>query len=144
MALFITGICWTRDKSGSLKLIVHKDRPGYVPAATNEVAAIAVGEHDNGLLNIRFVPPNEAVDAQPVADALLEALVKEDGEVDGAKAYRALVEGGNTVTDAAMKLLIEAGLVEREKQGRSHRYSVTTEGYAHLGMDAPHEQGELM
>ncbi len=43
-----------------------------------------------------------------------------------------------------MNLLIEAGLVEMEREGQSNRYTVTAEGYAELGMDAPHEQGDLL
>ena len=140
VALFVQGRCWTRDKGGSLQLVVHKDRPGYLPAAAGETAAIAIGEHDaNGLLHIRLVPPNEAVDAQPVADDLLAALVEQGGEAVGMRAYRDLVGVKNAVADAAMKLLIEDGIVEKEKRGNANHYHVTAEA-----LDAAHEQADLL
>ena len=144
-ALYVQGRPWTRDKDGAVKLIVHKDRPGHLPAAVEETAAIAVGRHEaNGLLRIQFVPPSEAADAQPVADDLLAALVKGGGVAPSKRAYRELIEGANTVKDAAMTLLIEAGLVEMERGGKANRYTVTADGYATLDMDAPHEQGDLI
>ena len=116
-----------------------------MPAAAGETVAIAVGKHDShGVLDIRFVPPSEAVDAQPVADTLLAALVANDGEARSKRAYRKLIEGANSVKDAAMNLLIEAGQVEMAREGTSNRYTVTGDGYAALNMDAPYEQGDLM
>ena len=144
-ALYVHGRAWTRDKPGSLKLVVHKDRPGYLPAATGETAAIVLGDpDDSGLLNIRFVPPNEAADGQPVADNLLAALAEQGGEAVGMRIYRELLGGKHSIADAAMKLLVEAGLVEKGKRGNATLYSVTADGYADLDLDAPHEQGDLM
>ena len=144
-ALYIHGRSWTRDKDGSLKLVVHKDRPGHLPAAAGETAAIAFGHHeDNGLLKIQFVPPSEAVDAQPVADDLLAALGEGGGVAPSKRAYRDLIEGANSAKDAAMTLLIEAGLVEMKRGSKANRYTVTADGYAALAIDAPHEQGDLI
>ena len=143
-ALFVQGRCWTREKDGSLQLIVHKDRQGHV-GAKGDTVAIAVGKHnDKGILDIRFVPPSEAVDAQPVADALLAALVENGGEVVSMRVYRELVGGKAAVADAAMKLLVDAGHVESSKRGSSNVYLVTAEGYEMCDITPPHEQGGLM
>ena len=80
----------------------------------------------------------------PVADELLAALVEQGGVAVGMRAYRDLVEVKAAVADAAMKLLVEEGTVEKDKQGNAYRYRVTPRGYAELDMDAPHEQEGLL
>ena len=132
-ALSVEGRPWTKHKDGAVTLVLHKDRPGDVPAAVGERAAMVVGRYeDSGALRLQIVPPKDKSDAQPVADAMLEALADTQGGFSGTRGYRELVEASSSLADSAMSILIAAGHLDRRKKGQAWHYFVTADGFEAL------------
>ena len=128
VALYISGVPWNKQTGGGMKLTVHKDRQGDLPAATGKVAAVIKGVYKDGVLDYSITAPTDD-DIPDVADALLDKIAKAgfDG-VSGQRNIRTLVKGRGKDIDTALSELISNGLVERVKDGKAYTYYATTAG----------------
>ena len=119
-ALYISGVPWTKQTGGSLKLTVHKDRQGDLPAAAGQLVATLRGEYKDGYISYSFDPPSSEDAAQEIAPKLLDAIATAGLEgVRGSKGIRELVKGRGRDVDAALNELISNGMVERAKGERN-------------------------
>ena len=125
-ALYIQGQVWNRQQDGYINLYVHKDRQGDLPAQLGECAATITGVHDGPLIDTTIGLPNAKTEAEDLTDELLDALNAAGPEgVKGSRDMRKLLSGkrGKDV-DLARDDLLNAGLIEREKQGNAWVYRV--------------------
>ena len=129
VCLAAEGYAWTRDKNGRVQLKIHKDRPGAI-GATGDYAAAVKGTHRQmagvPYLDIQVVEPR---DDQPdtAAPSMEKRLIKAiadaaSSEIRGLGKLRATVTGANSEIDAALKGLIDAGMVEKVKVGQTNVY----------------------
>ena len=123
-ALYVQGQVWNRQQDGFINLYVHKDRQGDLPAQLGECAATIIGVHDGPLLDTTIGLPNAKTEAEDLTEELLDALTAA-GQVKGSREMRSLLSGkrGKDV-DLARDDLLNAGLIEREKQGQAWVYKV--------------------
>lgn len=133
--LFVTGTVWTKRTGGKMKLIVHKDRGGDIPAPVGKTAAIIEGTYNHeGAFSYAIKPPDQTDDPEGLADALLEAIAQA-GEVKGSRGLRSLTKAKGRAVDESMRSLVDAGLVGKVKDGKSFAYTITSAGLASLASD---------
>ena len=138
-ALYVTGVPWSKEEGGGIKLVNHKDRHGELPAARFKQVALVTGEHKDGKLEYRLDPPAKDTndDADPineVMERMLYAIVEAgfDG-IATQKAVRATAKARYQLADFALDQLIDDGLVERIKgEGKGYKYVATEAGKAAL------------
>ena len=127
-ALDISGVPWNKQVGGGMKLIVHKDRNGELPATLGKVAAVIKGVYRDGVLDYTINPPTDD-DIPDVADALLDKIAKTgEAGVTGQRNIRTLVKGSNKAVDTALDSLMSNGLIERVTKGKSYTYYATAAG----------------
>ena len=126
--LYVHGIPWNGQEGGAVSLMVHKDRPGDLPAREGSDAATVYVEWSDDKLTLDWTIglPHTQPEGEDVQDALLEALEGVGAEgVKGSRAMRELLKGKRAKDiDEASKELLQAGMIEREKVGRSYIYRV--------------------
>lgn len=130
-ALRLSGTAWTKRTDGTIYLVVHKDRPGDLPAV-GQVVAVATGSWDsNGALQLDLRSPSkqdEQEDGDELQDELLRVIaVKGDEGVTGWRTLRGLVKASNRAVEDAISQLVETGLVTQQSVGRGIRW-VAVEG----------------
>ncbi len=134
-ALEVKGTAWTRNRDGQVSLVVHKDRGGCLPRR-GQPAATVTGEHLQGRLVLRVLAPsadNVAAEGEDVERRILQVLQEAGADgVTGVKEVRSRVGLNATATDAARGRLVEAGLVESTKSGRTSVFTLSPKGEAHL------------
>ena len=120
-ALYAQGIPWNGHESGYVHLTVHKDRQGQLPATLNGVAATVSAEWDGLSLAWEIGLPDAKADGENLEDELLEAIFQAgDTGVRGAAGLRALLKGKSVKDiDKARDELLQAGMIERVKDGRA-------------------------
>ena len=133
-ALYVSGTPWNKQVGGGMKLTVHKDRPGDLPASVGKQVAMLKGEHKDGILRYSIVAGGDTDDDESVADELLYKIAATgfDG-VKGARGIRELIKGRGKATDAALVELMENGLVSYTKMGNGYNYAATAAGLEVVG-----------
>ena len=130
-ALYVSGTPWNKQVGGGMKLTVHKDRPGDLPASVGKQVAMVKGEHKDGVLRYSIVSSKDTDDDdnEGIADELLAKIAATgfDG-VRGARGIRELVKGKAKVVDAALVELLGNGLVAYTKVGNGYNYCATAAG----------------
>ncbi len=107
-------------------MTLHKDRQGQLPATLNGTAATITAEWDGPTLAYTVGLPDAKAEGENLEDELLDALegVGTEG-VKGSRAIRDLMKGKRAKDiDAARDELLQAGLIERVKDGNAWRYII--------------------
>ena len=120
-ALYAHGTAWNGQKGGAIHLDVHKDAHGQLPVAQWSVASTVTAQWDGDTLDYTIGLPNAKTESEDLQDELMEAF--EGLGVDGARGgqgVRDLLKGkrGKDI-DKARGELLQAGMIEREKDGRA-------------------------
>ena len=130
-ALEVKGTAWTRKRPGQVSLVVHKDRPGFLPPR-GQLAAIVTGEHRDGVLRLRVQAPSAdsvAAEGEDVERRILQVLHDAGPEgVRTAKGLRTMVGFKGRATDTARKNLEDAGLLAVTRVNRASIYTITPNG----------------
>ena len=134
-ALDLSGIAWTQKKDGVVKLTVHKDRYGALPAARKQAVARIYGRHVNGRLTLSIEPPEAEDNPVQVFGPLLEVLASHPDGVVGQAAMRELVPGRNQRKDSVVAEAISEGYILKDKPGKKVRYRISESGQEFLGDD---------
>ena len=125
-ALYAHGVPWNGQQGGHVHLTVHKDRQGQLPATLNATAATVTAEWKGLTLDWSIGLPDASADAENLEDELLEALESVgDAGVKGSRAMRDLLKGKRAKDiDNARDELLQAGIIERTKNGRGYLYTI--------------------
>lgn len=120
-----------RGRDGTLKLTVHKDRPGHVRgfAAENVAALVDLSSHDEGdRVVVTLRPPDVDADRSTFRPTVLMERVSraiEDAPGLSQRAIRDTVKGTKTdVKLLALELLIAEGNVRVEPDGQARRHYI--------------------
>ena len=120
-ALYAHGIAWNGQKGGVVHLTVHKDAHGQIPAAQWSAATSISAEWDGPTLSYTIGLPHVKTESEDLQEELMEAfdLIGIDG-VRGTAGVRELLKGkrGKDI-DKARDELLQAGMIERVKDGRA-------------------------
>ena len=132
-ALDLSGIAWTQKKDGVVKLVLHKDRYGALPASRRQPVARIYGRHVDGTLTLSIEPPEAEDNIEEAYIPTLRALKNAgpDG-VQGQKAMRDLVVGRGSQRDKTIGDLVELGFILKTRAKKVH-YSITALGLEELG-----------
>ena len=128
-AAAVSGVPWTKKRGGRIYLHNHKDRGGDLPAPVPKCVAVIVGSYKtvDGEPTFAYAiePPEPQDDAEDLDMAILAAVADAgpDG-VTGQKAMRGLVAGRATAIDATIRNLVEVGMLEKTRVGRSDKFTV--------------------
>ena len=108
---------WIRDK----------DRQGQLPATLNGTAATITADWDGPTLDWRVDLPNAKDEGEDLQIELMDALEGAGAEgVKGSRALRELLKGKRAKNiDAAREELLQAGMIERVKDGRGYVYTIS-------------------
>ena len=127
--LYAHGTPWNGQEGGAVSLMLHKDRAGQVPAREGHDAATVYAEwaEDRLTLDWSVGLPNAKPEGEDLQDELLTALEGSGTEgVKGSRALRELLKGKRAKdVDAAREELLQAGMIERAKDGRGYLYTVS-------------------
>ena len=121
-ALYAHGTAWNAQKNGIVHLTVHKDAHGQLPAAQwNAATTIAAEWKDGDTLAYTIGLPNAKTESEDLQDELMEAFDQLGVEgARGSQGVRDLLKGkrGKDI-DKARDELLQAGMIERVKDGRA-------------------------
>ena len=134
-ALDLSGIAWTQKKDGIVKLTVHKDRFGALPAARRQPVARIYGRHVNGTLTLSIEPPEAEDNPVQVFGPMLKVLAEHPDGVVGQAAMRELVGGRNQKKDSVIAEAITEGYILKDKPGQKVRYRISELGQEFNGDD---------
>ena len=134
-ALDLSGIAWTQKKDGVVKLTVHKDRFGALPAARRQPVARIYGRHVNGTLTLSIEPPEAEDNPVQVFGPMLKVLAEHPDGVVGQAAMRELVGGRNQKKDSVIAEAITEGYILKDKPGKKVRYRISESGQEFNGDD---------
>ena len=134
-ALDLSGIAWTQRRDGVVKLTVHKDRYGALPASRKQPVARIYGRHVDGRLNLSIEPPEAEDNIEAAYMSTLRALKNAgpDG-AQGQKAMRDLIVGRGTQRDKTIGDLVDLGFILKTR-GKKVHYSITALGLEELAGD---------
>ena len=126
-ALYAHGTPWNGQEGGYVHLTVHKDRQGQLPATLNGTAATITADWDGPTLDWRVDLPNAKDEGEDLQIELMDALEGAGAEgVKGSRALRELLKGKRAKNiDAAREELLQAGMIERVKDGRGYVYTIS-------------------
>ena len=126
-AIYAHGIPWNAQQGGYIHLTVHKDRQGQLPAILNGTAATITGDWDGPTLDWSVDLPNAKDEGEDLQIELMDALEGAGAEgVKGSRALRELLKGKRAKDiDAAREELLQAGMIERVKDGRGYVYTIS-------------------
>ena len=125
-ALFAHGTPWNGQEGGFINLTVHKDRQGGLPAVLNGTAATVTAEWNGAVLDWSVGLPYAKPEGEDLQIELMDALEGAGAEgVKGSRALRELLKGKRAKDiDAAREELLQAGMIERVKDGRGYIYTL--------------------
>lgn len=137
----ITGVCvyveviqpFGRGRSGSLSLLVDKDRPGYVRGASNAAAVwsdVTIEAGEDGSLDLGLAAPQEVTKATGVTAERAEEfrikvinyLEKAETEISGNMIEKSVQGTGTHIRDA-LAWLVDNGFVNRRIVGNGRNAS---------------------
>ena len=124
-ALYIHGIAWDGKNDGAVHLTIHKDAHGQLPAAKFSVVSTISAEWNGPTLAYTIGLPNAKPEGEDLLDELMEAFeqVGADG-IRGSDGVRGLLKGKKVKDiDAARDELLQAGILQRVKDGRAWVYT---------------------
>ena len=75
------------------------------------------------------------IDATDYLSSAILAAVADAGEVKGVRSLRGMVKGGNSAIDAAIKNLVDLGMLAKNREGKTDIYTVTGQGSMLLETD---------
>ena len=134
-ALDLSGIAWTQKKDGVVKLTVHKDRYGGLPAARRQPVARVYGRHVDGTLTLSIEPPEVEDNPVEAFGPMLRVLAEHPDGVVGQAAMRELVIGRIQKKDSLIAEALTEGLILKDKPGKKVRYRISESGQEFLGDD---------
>ena len=122
--LYLHGSPWNLMEGGYIHCTLHKDRNGQVPAILLATASTISASWDGPTLAYTIGPPSTNGDGENLEESLLEELESAGPNgVKGSKAIRELLKGKRARDiDSACQQLLDSGLIERVKDGRSYTY----------------------
>ena len=132
-ALDLSGIAWTQRRDGVVKLIVHKDRYGALPASRKQPVARIYGRHVDGSLNLSIEPPEAEDNPVEAFGPMLKVLAEHPDGVVGQAAMRELVTGRIQKKDSLIAEALTEGLILKDKPGKKVRYRISESGQEFLG-----------
>ena len=124
-ALYIHGIAWDSKNGGAVHLTIHKDAHGQLPAPKFSVVSTISAEWNGPTLAYTIGLPNAKAEGEDLQDELMEAFdqVGADG-IRGSDGVRGLLKGKKVKDiDAARDELLQAGIIQRVKDGRAWVYT---------------------
>ena len=126
-ALYAHGTAWNGQQGGAINLTIHKDAHGQLPAPKFSVVATITAEWDGPTLDWKIGLPNVKEEGEDLQMDLMDALEGAGTEgVKGSRALRELLKGKRARdVDAAREELLQAGMIERAKDGRGYLYTVS-------------------
>ena len=120
-ALYAHGTAWNGQKGGVVHLTVHKDCGGQLPASQWSAATSISAEWDGPTLSYTIGLPHVKTESEDLQEELMEAfdIVGAEG-ARGSAGVRELLKGkrGKDI-DKARDELLQAGMIERVKDGRA-------------------------
>ena len=134
-ALDLSGIAWTQKKDGVVKLTVHKDRFGALPAARRQPVARVYGRHVGDTLTLSIEPPEAEDNPVEAFEPMLRSLAEQPDGVVGQAAMRELVTGRIQKKDSLIAEALTEGLILKDKPGKKVRYRISESGQEFLGGD---------
>ena len=132
-ALDLSGIAWTQKKDGVVKLTVHKDRFGALPAPRRQPVARIYGRHVQGSLTLSIEPPEAEDNPVEAFTPMLKALAEHPDGVVGKAAMRELVTGRVQKKDTLIAEALTEGYILKDKPANKVRYRVSETGLEFLG-----------
>lgn len=133
IALLVTGIPWTRNKSGKINLTCEKDRTGVYakdePVATITGTWAEVGDGQKAF-NYTIDPPEEQPEKVSMSDKVLAVIVEAgpDG-IMGIGKLRGMVRGNNGAVDSAVIQLENDGYITVNTAGTAKLFTATVGGF---------------
>ena len=126
-ALYAHGTAWNGQEGGAVHLTIHKDAHGQLPAPKFSAVATITAEWDGPTLDWTVGLPNAKPEGEDLQSELLDALEGAGAEgVKGSRALRELLKGKRAKDiDAAREELLQAGMIERVKDGRGYVYTIS-------------------
>ena len=136
-ALAVSGVAWTKRMPGRIFLTNHKDRGGDLPAAAGKVVAVIEGSYNhNGGFKYDIVPPDDGSDKDDINAAIVRAIANAgDGGLSGMDRIRNAVGRNMTIVTEGLSNLVHAGVLNKEKVGRTYRFTLTDAGRSWLSDD---------
>ena len=136
-ALAVSGVAWTKRMPGRIFLTNHKDRGGDLPAAAGKVVAVIEGSyHHNGGFIYDIVPPDDGGDKDDINAAIIRVIADAgDNGLSSVEAIRKKVGKKTEIVRDAISNLVFAGALNKDKVGRSYRYTLTEAGQSWLTDD---------
>ena len=128
-ALYVHGIAWDAKHGGAVHLTVHKDAHGQLPAPKFSVASTISAEWGGPTLAYTIGLPNAKTEGEDLQDELMEAFDQKGSEgARGSQGVRGLLKGkrGRDIDNARDELL-QAGMLQRDKDGRAWVYTSVTD-----------------
>ena len=141
VSLKVSGVPWTKKIGGKILLHTEKDRGGDMPApVTKCVAAILGGYQDDGdsrTFGYTIEPPDSSDNAEDMPTAILQAVGEAGPEgVKGVRNLIKMVKGRNDDKHASIAVLVDGGLLDKERKGKADIFTITTAGtMAIMGLD---------
>jgi hypothetical protein len=114
-----------RGRTGSAKLSVAKDRPGFVrqyAEGGKRVADLRLISPKDGGVELSLEPPATAGEFRPTGQMERISRVIESNPGLSKNGVRGLIQGKNEVKDVALELLVAEDYVERRTDGQAHRH----------------------
>ena len=111
--------------TGAVHLTIHKDAHGQLPAAKFSVVSTISAEWNGPTLAYTIGLPNAKPEGEDLQDELMEVFdqVGADG-IRGSDGVRGLLKGKKVKDiDAARDELLQAGIIQRVKDGRAWVYT---------------------
>ena len=124
-ALYVHGIAWDGKNGGAVNLTIHKDAHGQLPAPKFSVVSTISAEWDGPTLAYTIGLPNAKAEGEDLQDELMEAFEQVGSEgVRGSNGVRGLLKGKKVKDiDAARDELLQAGILQRVKDGKAWVYT---------------------
>jgi len=115
------GTGYTPDKAGFIRLKIAKDRNGGAGARGQVVCEIHFTPTEAGVTSVEFKPPNPEANRPTI---LMEKITKYLTDNGTANKTELRNLGNHEYIDKAIDLLIKDGLLNLQKSGSSHLYSI--------------------
>ena len=128
-ALYVHGIAWDGKHGGAVHLTVHKDAHGQLPAPKFSVVSTISAEWGGPTLAYTIGLPNAKTEGEDLQDELMEAFEQKGSKgARGSTGVRGLLKGkrGRDI-DKARDELLQAGMLQRDKDGRAWVYTSVTD-----------------
>ena len=141
VSLKVSGIPWTKKVGGKIELFNEKDRGGDMPAPVSKCVAVIKGtwqgDGDSRTFGYTIEAPEGGEDTGDLSTLLLQAVAEAgpDG-ITGAHNLIKMVKGKTKDKLETLAVLVEAGLLEKARVGKSDLFTATMTGIKTLvGLD---------